>query len=291
MPYLILAILAALLSPPPPTKKAPSVEPVVKAEFASAADALARGTKAAFLASMHPDSAICFSAAAPVPARAYWLARPAPDTLTDPVLRWAPALAGIAASGELGYTTGPWLLTNRKGKGLAAGLFFTIWARQPDGTWRWLLDDGTEVGVNPTRRSLEPAHAVIDIGPAGVPVGRGKARSDVRALDTELSADIATHGMLGAYETRLNPQVRLLREEAPPVTEMVTIRRRLFEEPPRTLTPAGGRTSAAGDLAYSYGTYRNQISGGGAYVHLWLHEKDGWQLLIELLNPAPGGAK
>jgi ketosteroid isomerase-like protein len=61
---------------------------------------------------------------------------------TDPgeALEWEPALGAAAASGDLAWTSGR-AVYRAEGKE-AFTKYLTIWARQPDGSWRWLLDAG-----------------------------------------------------------------------------------------------------------------------------------------------------
>jgi len=59
------------------------------------------------------------------------------------VLTWAPLDGGAAASGDLGWTVGTAIYQAPGPKGdRAYTKYLTIWARQPDGSWRWLLDAG-----------------------------------------------------------------------------------------------------------------------------------------------------
>jgi ketosteroid isomerase-like protein len=55
--------------------------------------------------------------------------------------QWRPEHGTVARSGDLGFTTGP--VTRRgdvqPGPG-QTGRYFTIWRRQPDGTWRYVID-------------------------------------------------------------------------------------------------------------------------------------------------------
>jgi len=62
--------------------------------------------------------------------------------VTEPgeALEWAPDHGEAAASGDLAWTTGR--ATYRGGGEVAFTKYLSIWARQPDGTWRWLLDLG-----------------------------------------------------------------------------------------------------------------------------------------------------
>ena len=62
-----------------------------------------------------------------------------------PVLSWQVLKADAAQSGELGYTFGQWMLTNKdeSGKKTAKyGVYMTVWKRQRNGQWRFVLDGG-----------------------------------------------------------------------------------------------------------------------------------------------------
>ena len=54
--------------------------------------------------------------------------------------------------------------------------------------------------------------------------------------------------------------------------------------------PLGGEVSAAGDLAYTYGTARWSKSGGavsGHYVRIWQRRADGWRLIVDNMIASP----
>ena len=130
-----LAIVAAALFAG--AASAGDFEDMVAAERAFAADASARNTREAFLAAYDEDG-IAF-VAGPRNAKRVWEARPENKNK----LEWAPEVAEIAASGELGYTSGPWRFT-REGdeQPTAFGHFFTIWRKDADGKWKVLVDHG-----------------------------------------------------------------------------------------------------------------------------------------------------
>lgn len=56
-------------------------------------------------------------------------------------LEWAPQLGRAAASGDLGYTVGN-ASHSAPGKPTTYTKYLTIWVRQADGSWRFLLDGG-----------------------------------------------------------------------------------------------------------------------------------------------------
>jgi ketosteroid isomerase-like protein len=60
-------------------------------------------------------------------------------------LRWHPIGADLARSGELGYTWGTYEFHPRDASGVAGtrhGKYVTIWKRQPDGSWKFVVDTG-----------------------------------------------------------------------------------------------------------------------------------------------------
>jgi ketosteroid isomerase-like protein len=112
-------------------------EDMVAAERAFAADASARNIRDAFLAAYDEDG-IAFSPW-PRSAQYVWGKRSANKTR----LEWVPEVAEIAASGEFGYTSGPWRLTaDGDDKPSAFGHFFTLWHKDRAGKWKVLLDHG-----------------------------------------------------------------------------------------------------------------------------------------------------
>jgi ketosteroid isomerase-like protein len=63
----------------------------------------------------------------------------------DNHLTWAPVGAGIAASGDLGYTYGTYEFRSKDKDGKPVvdhGKYTTIWKRQKDGSWKVALDMG-----------------------------------------------------------------------------------------------------------------------------------------------------
>src|SRR4051794_5225553 len=80
-----------------------SIEGLIGAEKSFAAWSLAHGTKDAFL-NFTDSLGLMFDKSRPVLARSFWQAR----EKRPGVLNWRPTYAEVAASGEFGYTTGPW---------------------------------------------------------------------------------------------------------------------------------------------------------------------------------------
>ena len=114
------------------------LQKLVDAEHAFAKLAEEKGTKAAFLANLTDDALVFVPEK--INAKEFWTARAASASL----LSWAPNYADISANGIMGYTTGNWEF-RPKGKGdtpTAFGDFITVWVRQPDGSYKWVIDIG-----------------------------------------------------------------------------------------------------------------------------------------------------
>lgn len=69
------------------------------------------------------------------------------DYTIGATLTWTPLLADVAESGDLGYTTGvsEFRIPGKDGAAdkVTHGRYFTIWKRQPDGSWKFVLDGGS----------------------------------------------------------------------------------------------------------------------------------------------------
>ncbi len=108
-------------------------EDMVNAERTFAADASVRGTREAFLQSLASDGVVF--APGPGNGKTIWAFRPDDKNR----LEWTPEVAEVAASGDLGYVSGPWRYTV-KGDAHPSefGHFLTVWKKQADGVWKVL---------------------------------------------------------------------------------------------------------------------------------------------------------
>jgi len=67
-----------------------------------------------------------------------FLARPDSDI----ILKWVPLRADISQSEDLGYTFGNWELYLKKQDTTLYGNYLSVWKKQKDGTWKYILDSG-----------------------------------------------------------------------------------------------------------------------------------------------------
>ena len=198
-----LGLAALLLAADAP---ALPIDQVIAAERAFAEDGLAHGINVSFPRHAAPD-AIIF-APGPVNVRERFAGR-APEA-QNPGLDWWPVFAGAARSGDLGFTTGPYAL-----QGTVSGYYFTVWRRQPDGSWQWIFDGGGEASVDQAPAKGSP---VARLAPsAGHAASAEAAMDEVRAAEAGLARDARLHAAR-ALAARLAPDVRLYVAGQRPVT-------------------------------------------------------------------------
>jgi ketosteroid isomerase-like protein len=65
----------------------------------------------------------------------HWLNKP--DTKS---IAWKPTKAEASISGDMGYTFGNWQYTAKDT--VLYGNYYTIWKKQADGTWKFIIDGG-----------------------------------------------------------------------------------------------------------------------------------------------------
>jgi ketosteroid isomerase-like protein len=194
-------------------------------------------------------------------------------------LDWEPTFADVSASGDLGYDTGPYVITDRKAgkKSPRHGNFLSVWKRQPDGRWKVALDVGTRAPAPPG--ALRPAALAT-----ARPLWSGKT-NDPRAERTNLLAQDwdSEH----ATSTIWLAEARLQRDDAAPLVGREAIESMLAGRGSFRAAPEGGDVSAAGDLGYTYGRYLTG-SDDGYYARVWKRDGDGtWKIAAQIERPRP----
>ena len=247
---------------------------VVAAERAFADDAAAHGVGPAFSQWAAPDGVILNPD--PVNARQIYGQRPPKPGAA--VLHWWPSVVGVARSGDLAFDLGPWVL----GDGKASGWFVTVWRRQADGGWRWVLDHGFD-GARDTSAPNGPVTSLV---------GGARSPSSAEADDAIDRAErrIARESARGlGYSAILSRDARIGGLEPALLTGATAVRIALAHRPPRVrFRPLGGGVSVAGDLAYRFGVAQWTAPNGsqsGRYVRVWRREGRTWRILVDVITP------
>lgn len=279
MRYLLSVFIGLLpLSP----LAAADIDALVDAENTFAGDVAELGVRDGFLRHLIDESVVFRPL--PTAARVWFEAQPSPDF----ALSWSPWFAEISASGDFGYTIGPW--TSRpltaEGAGVSHGFYITVWIKNAEGVWRPLADHGIGGAELPKVRD-----GVVRLGDAG----RSGPIHGSYLLNTRYQGLMARALRLPLAQSRQDAAIEsdwladdliALRAGREPLQGEEAARqivdRKLGATPPALTVMA-----ESGDLGMSLGGE----PGKGAYLRLWRHhDVAGWQLAAEVATAVAVGS-
>ncbi len=145
---LLLAALAVAAMFFSEAREQASSDVLMEADRAFSA-AVAEGGADAWASWFAEDGAVIQEGVGEVRGREALRALAAPLDAPGVSLRWEPERADIAASGDLGWTTGRFVQEGPGPDGTTAraeGIYVSIWRLQPDGAWRVVMDLGNPAG-------------------------------------------------------------------------------------------------------------------------------------------------
>ncbi len=125
-----------------------SIQQLIDTDKAFNAMAQREGTGPAFIAYSADDPVMIRPGSMPLLGRSAFVE--AFSQVTGSALSWEPLRAEIAASQDLGYTFGRYTL-REGGEIKGYGVYVSIWKKQPDGSWKFVLDGG---GITPEQVTL-----------------------------------------------------------------------------------------------------------------------------------------
>ena len=204
-------------------------------------------------------------------------------------LIWYPERAGISASGDIGYTTGP--ASFRKAKGDSADIWFgnfcTVWRKQKDNSWKFLIDFG-----------ISNQKPLTKVPPINLDKFDLQANSKLTELDSKSKMKLVEEEFESASsQARIEKYFsgsRLLVDGQQPMDGEANIGDFLA----KNLSGAAkykvidGGVSSADDFLYSYGIVNLQdavtkTEKENYYMRVWQKQKDDWKITIEVWNEKP----
>jgi ketosteroid isomerase-like protein len=216
---------------------------------------------------------------------------PPPTGPRKVVFNWAPMFGDISDAGDLGYTTGPVLYTDvtENPRPPRHGMYFSVWQKQQDGTWKVVVD----MGVSPPNAVARIDTKFTAASAVGRRTTKPTAGDDYRQLDRNLSDSIAKTSPAAAYGTVLDKQFRVHRNGLMPITDRKDLAAALAQT---RFELIDGKVASSGDLAFTYGKYEtiNDPKGAdsGYYVHVWRRDASSkWRLVADVQNPLPKSDK
>ena len=289
---LLVAVWRAGAQVPDPLPE--SLTQMIETERTFAARALVIGWKDAFLEYFSPG-AVGFADGQPGSAREQVAKNPDPPK--DLQLIWEPRYGDVAASGELGYLTGPVrnVRASRDGGTPRFSNYASVWKRQKDGAFKVVMD----VGVNTPSAVPFPAGFTRAPHKNRFTGDYDESTPPLGTADGLLNSALKT-SQLRAYRPRLAEGVRFHRQNKMPIVGVPAATKWLASQ--RAFSSADSRFSEvarSGDLGYTWGTFtiapRTVTATGrgqqtlniqaGFYVRVWIRERDGqWKVALDVLQ-------
>jgi ketosteroid isomerase-like protein len=272
----------------------PAQAELVNAERGFAKLAVERGVRESFIAYFAEDG-IGF---APHPHKVKERFSNSPAQAERPLfmLNWAPVYGDIAQAGDIGWNTGPTLIedTSPEKKPARHGMFFSVWKKQSDGSWRVALDLGadTPAAVAPLNAPFKTSYRESSKRPAAV-VNVEEEIAGLLKVEREFLAAAKSSSLGEAYQSRLSDDARVHRPGVMPVVGKDALRSWLAKQ---TMTLSGepikADVSRSGDLGYVYGVY--ELGGAqpqkGYFARVWKQdEKLQWRIVMDTVSPLPPG--
>jgi ketosteroid isomerase-like protein len=281
----LVAALASAQTPSPASQRSPqALEEMVQAERAFAATARVKGIRDSFLEFFADDA--MFEPGAGLAKDQLRKQEPQPFSVRE--LVWEPRTGDVAASGELGWLTGPGTFINHaaENKTPRHTNYLSIWRKEADGRWRVFIDLGTTLNAPATfapgftRFSTQSRFAGNTT--------KTDAEGGLRDADRKLNERIGSEGAARAYAAFLVPGARLHRAGAA-LTESSAIRGWLERHGEgMTAQTAVVESARSGDLGYSYGKYQLRGEKPATYLRIWTRNAEGeWRVAADVFVPPP----
>lgn len=281
------ASLITLAGASPPPSPAREFDVISKTERDFAAMSVSEGLAKSFLAYAAPDGVIFRPTAVPA---VETFQRDLKEGDGGQVLDWWPVVGTISRSHDLALSVGPWTLDTPVAPGASErrrlyGYYATVWRKQPDGSWKFVIDGaGGRIGGPPARAKGSPV-TMMPVSHSGKDISAEQAMTEVRAAEELLSAQAARADGRAAIVSRLAPNAWLLGAGNEPGTTEAN-KAELAKRPAKFhLTYQGGGASSAGDLAYTYGSVTSDDPAvpleKASYIHVWQRQPDGWRIIFQ----------
>ena len=259
-----------------------ALQEMVKTEQAFSKMADEKNARDAFMAFI-ADDGLLFRPGA-VNGKKWMIEHPVPPPKDKkPLLAWQPAFAGMAASGDMGFTTGPWEAKEdiKDEKPQAYGHFVTVWKKQADGSWRFVVDLGISHPQSGGPQTLwQPADT--NKTSSFKPVDVSAATEELLNRDRKFN-----------FAEYASPDVRLYRAgNLPYIGKQAAVEALAKTKGQIAWQPIGGDVSRAGDLGYTHGTYEltddtKSVTERGSYVRIWQKQGGTWRVVIDVSNAHP----
>lgn len=249
------------------------IEQLIQAEKDFAAYSVANNTRSAFLKYLD-STGVVFENGKALNGIQTWNKR----EVRPGVLNWHPQFAEISASGNLGYTTGPWTFQPKTitDTVVAKGQYATVWQLDKSGNWKFIVDLGVnELPTTDMREAIEINVAKFSSSPIDLKSMLQTEDAFIRLFNEDKSE---------AYRQYLSDHSIINRNRHLPATFIADQKKHIIETPDEMkFTVDHSGISKSGDLGFVYGTtiLKDKVDN---YLRVWRREKGGWKIAMEVVR-------
>lgn len=190
------------------------------------------------------------------------------------VLNWGPEYTVISASGDFGFTTGPYYLSRSSADSISGrGQYSSVWHINQQGEWKVLAD----MGIRYTAiRSIPNNAAELDLKKVNATTF---TMDEVIHIDRLLNAQLKEKGN-SAYRSYLTAQSWFNINNHAPLLGARNIGDSLKTiSSPENFQYINGAIAASKDMAFTYGK-----SNKTPYLRIWAKQDAGWILLLQVFS-------
>jgi ketosteroid isomerase-like protein len=267
---------------------------LVETEQAFSKAAEVQGTREAFVAFIADDGILYRPGA--VNGKQWMKEHPLPPSPTRDLLAWQPIFARVSSTRDLGYTTGPWEYKGniKDEKPSRFGNFVTVWKRQADESWKFVVDLGIShpMSAGPLKIWQVSERDSASNADRNKTVNVDQERVGLLERERAFATAVAKQGSSSAYGSFAADELRLFRNGSLPFVGKQAANSVLANNKEQLKwEPTAGDVSRSGDLGYTYGTYEtigtDAKKSHGSYLHIWWKQDGVWRIVLDVTNPLP----
>ncbi|MEO6523108.1 MAG: nuclear transport factor 2 family protein [Mucilaginibacter sp.] len=204
------------------------------------------------------------------------------------LLEWYPTVAQVAATGDIGFTSGPFTYrAKRADTVIAYGYYFTVWKRDKNGLFKIMLDGGVTHSLNhsPLFKPEIKLQTAVDLKTRRAPSANKSI--DFKLTETAFST-LADTDPAKAYQTYLSSKARLLRNNSlvqqDKIADLAAINKEQIKA--YLFIQDGSGISAGNDFAYTYGSVNVTLNNStekpaGFYIRVWQFINNEWKIIAD----------
>ena len=253
---------------------AQNTEALIRAEKEFENTCLRYGIRDGFLAWVDPKG-IEFTENGPSNAKQLWSSYPA----FEGIFTWSPSYAEMSLSGDWGYTTGHY---EHRPKAIRdsvdeAGQYTTVWHKNGNGEWKYLIDIGNR------HVPVPPEEVAETISTRKYPATGNGDSAGLAELEKRFIGILEKNAQ-EAYQRYGSSKYLLNLTGNMPVVSVDSALVLITRIPiPLLYHPYGVFISAGKDMGVVYGRFGNQNKTGN-YIRIWRFESGGWKIALEVIR-------